>query len=279
MHYLKTSLSGEALKFVTNLPMSGDSFEIAWDTLVTRYENKRFLISAYLDSLTNLKPLKTKAASGLSSLLASATESIGALRALGCFVDYWDPILVHLLVKLLDADSREAWEVKLGSTSTFPTFKQFEDFVIGRTQAMQNLVLEYPNAVSSKEHSNRHSSSTRFGNAVHVGSSDSNTNYPCCPLCDASHNLSGCPTFQSKTSNQRYDIVAQKRRCFNCLGGHALRNCRSIRRCLKCGKQHHTSIHPGKGSQVQGGKAVALSQINEKEPESTIEDSSTSNAE
>lgn len=44
MHYLKTCLSGEALCLITNLPISGDSFTIAWNTLVTRYENKRFLI-------------------------------------------------------------------------------------------------------------------------------------------------------------------------------------------------------------------------------------------
>ncbi|XP_011868131.1 PREDICTED: uncharacterized protein LOC105562154, partial [Vollenhovia emeryi] len=90
MHYLKTSLSGEALKFVVNLPISGANFAIAWDTLVSRYDNKRLLISAHIDRLTNLKPLKNKAATELSSFLATISESLGALRALGCQIEHWD---------------------------------------------------------------------------------------------------------------------------------------------------------------------------------------------
>lgn len=163
-------------------------------------------------------------------------------------------------MKLLDVDSREAWEVKLDSSTACPTFSQFEDFVIGRTQAIQNLFLNHPTAFGNKEHSSRHGTAQRHGGAVHIGFSASTTNFPGCPLCSLSHHLSSCPTFQSKNTNQRYELVSQHRRCFNCLGNHSLQLCRSTRRCLKCGKQHHTSIHPGKINPIQGSKMAATSQ-------------------
>lgn len=46
MHYLKTCVTGEAARLVSNLSISGDNFSIAWELLVSRYENKRFLITA-----------------------------------------------------------------------------------------------------------------------------------------------------------------------------------------------------------------------------------------
>ncbi|XP_011313446.1 uncharacterized protein [Fopius arisanus] len=58
MHYLRLCLSGEPLKLISNLPVSENSFRIAWRTLVDRYENKRLLIAAHLDQLLNPAQMK-----------------------------------------------------------------------------------------------------------------------------------------------------------------------------------------------------------------------------
>lgn len=139
MHYLKTCVTGEAAHLVCNLPVSGDNFDVAWTLLVSRYENKRILITAQLDRITNLKPLKTKSAQGLRSLLTTISEAMGALKALGCAVHYWDPLLLHILMRLLDHETREAWEVQLGSTSAYPTYAQFDEFLVARTRALENV--------------------------------------------------------------------------------------------------------------------------------------------
>lgn len=55
MHYLKNCLSGEATRLIESLPVSGDTFSIAWNTLINGYENKRILISTHLDKILNLK--------------------------------------------------------------------------------------------------------------------------------------------------------------------------------------------------------------------------------
>lgn len=108
MHYLKTCVTGEAARVVGNLPVSDENFSIAWTLLIQRYENKRFLINSQLDRISDLKPLKTKSAKGLRTLLTTISEAIAALRAMGCAVYHWDPLLLHQLVRLLNLDIREA---------------------------------------------------------------------------------------------------------------------------------------------------------------------------
>ncbi|XP_018406210.1 PREDICTED: odorant receptor Or1-like [Cyphomyrmex costatus] len=128
MHYLKTCLSGDAARLVTNLKVSDATFSIAWKTLATRYENKRVLISAHLDKLLGLKPVKSKSPQELNTLMATVTESLGALEALNCNTSSWDPLLIHQLSRLLDEETRVDLEEKLGSSTTYPTLKEFEKF-------------------------------------------------------------------------------------------------------------------------------------------------------
>lgn len=239
MHYLKTCLTQEAARLVANLPISGDNFQIAWDLLLARYENKRFLIAAQLDRITSLKPLKTKSAQGLRNLLTTITEATAALRSLGCAVHSWDPLLLHHLVKLLDSESREAWEVTLGSSTDYPTFTQFEEFLVGRTRALENLGLATSTGTPAATFSGKY----RAKAVAHVAASASDASLNSCPLCGASHHLARCESYQTKTAQQRKDLVLKHRRCFNCLAPHFVKRCNSTKRCLKCGKRHHTTLH------------------------------------
>lgn len=197
MHYLKTCVTGEAARLVGNLPVSGDNFAVAWALLVSRYENKRYLVTAQLDRITGLKPLKTKSAQGLRAFLTTISEAMGAIRALGCAVHHWDPLLLHLLVRLLEPDTREAWEVKLGSSSVYPTYLQFEEFLVGRTRALENLNLPAFAPSSYKEQSNSFSGKPRAKIAAHVATPTTNSGTATFPLCGASHYLARCERYLS----------------------------------------------------------------------------------
>ncbi|XP_024867313.1 uncharacterized protein LOC112451723, partial [Temnothorax curvispinosus] len=231
MHYLKTCVKDEAARMIGNLDVSGDNFLIAWNLLVSRYENTRFLIEAQLDKITSLKPFKTKNAIGLRNFMTTVSETTAALRSLGCAVDKWDPLLLHQVVKLLDPESREAWEVKQGSSTTYPTLEQFEEFLTGRTRAM-NLNPNMTQRTSAASTSGKPYSKV----AAHAAAS-------ACPLCGSSHYLAKCERYQSKTAKQRKEIVIRHKRCFNCLAPHLVKKCTSVTRCLKCGKKHHTTLH------------------------------------
>lgn len=138
-------------------------------------------------------------------------------------------------MRLFDPETREAWEVNLGSSSTCPTYAQFEEFLVARTRAMENLSLPISISGSHKEHSLSSSGKPRTKIAAHVATS-SDTNTLKCLLCGSSHYLAKCERYQTKTVQQRRDIVSKQRRCFNCLGPHAASKCNSTKRCLKCGK-------------------------------------------
>lgn len=237
LHYLKTGLTGEAEKIISNIPVTEENFPIAWNLLTGRYENKRFLINSQLDRLSQLKPLKGKSAQGLNILYTTLSEVVSALRALSCEVQHWDPILLHQVVRLLDPDSREAWEIELGSSSTLPSYKQFEDFLLSRACAMENL------GQASSFSSNKHNASEFRSKAnVHITSTESNNSSECI-LCKAPHQLMRCERYLSKTPHLRREYIIKNKRCFNCLGTHTVYKCTNIKRCFKCGKKHHTTLH------------------------------------
>ncbi|XP_070517916.1 uncharacterized protein [Cardiocondyla obscurior] len=244
MQFLKTSLTGEAAKIIKNLKAQGHNFRLAWKLLVSRYENKRFLINAELDRLAQLKPLKVKSAAGLRSLLSDLLESLGSLEALGCQVKFWDPIIIHHFSGLLDTETREAWELSLGVSRTYPKIDEFEEFLIGRAAAAECM-----KAVSTIE-TTKKSAIPQFRKpfnrtAFQVVNPQSNHVTSICPMCNENHALSNCNKYLIKTVKQRLDFVMKNRRCLNCLGTHIIRNCKSVRRCYKCGKRHHTFIHEG----------------------------------
>lgn len=82
----------------------------------------------------------------------------------------------------------------------------------------------------------------RSKSAAHVANTSSKTSTTSCPLCESSHYLAKCGWYQAKTIQQRKDVT-KYRRCYNCLGPHAMNKCNSTKRCLKCGKRYHTSIY------------------------------------
>lgn len=243
MHYLKTSLTGEAARLISNISISEENFIRAWETLTSRYENRRYLISAQLDKLSNIKPLRHRSSRDLSSFLTNITESLGALRILGCPVHHWEIILLHQFVKLLDTETCEIWENKLGSSMDSPTFAQFEEFLTGRIRTVENLERRSSNSIPSKERSSFVLSRNQPQIKAHISSAPNMEQSNLCIICNMQHRLDKCPSYQNKTRSQRREFVYSQRLCYNCLNNHAVINCPTTRRCFKCGKKHHTSLH------------------------------------
>lgn len=146
-----------------------------------------------------------------------------------------------MLVRLLDINNREIWEDKLESTSD-PTLQQFEDFLMGRIRVMKNLDRQTSSSYS-KSHSNLPVSRHNKIIKAHIATTSSKEQKIVCPVCKDNHYLSICPTYQAKLSSQHYELIKSRHLCYNCLYEHVVHKCTSTRRCLKCGKKHHTSLH------------------------------------
>ncbi|XP_059220130.1 uncharacterized protein LOC131995384 isoform X1 [Stomoxys calcitrans] len=66
-----------------------------------------------------------------------------------------------------------------------------------------------------------------------------------CTLCNRFHALKICPKFIAMTPKERNILVLKKIYCVNCLArSHRFRDCRSGNMCRKCGRPHHTLLHP-----------------------------------
>ncbi|XP_070166989.1 uncharacterized protein [Polyergus mexicanus] len=267
MHYLRTSLMGEAAQLISNLPVSEDSFASAWDLLVSRFENKRLLISAQVDRLFRTKTISQRFSKELNTLLNTTTE---ALNALGAPVQHWDHLLVHLTVQRLDPSTREAWKVKLGSTMDPPSYKNIRTFLTGRARAMESMefgTLSVSPADNPASPALRHSSKPSTATAHVAISPPSGTSETSgCALCSGPHYIVSCPRFRDMSPHLRRNIVIDLYLCFNCLGRHNAVACQNSKRCRECGNKHHTMIHmdgqplPRSSTQGKATSSTAASQ-------------------
>ncbi|XP_018372882.1 PREDICTED: uncharacterized protein LOC108767469 [Trachymyrmex cornetzi] len=240
LQYLKTSLTGSAAHLLKNMAVTEDNFPKAWETLSSFYENKTLLVNAALQSLLNLKRMNKESAMDLERLYTSAMQIYTSLETLRRPVESWDDFLVFLIVQRLDSETVKAWEQLLGATTEPPTWIKFTDFLVSRLRSLQ----AYERSRSSK------SSITPLPTALkahYQGKSKEKEGHQnlCCSLCSAKHHPSNCHQYRSKSLPQRLEIISKHKLCYNCLGTHRVAACRTVRRCVRCGKKHHTSIHPG----------------------------------
>ncbi|KAM0736437.1 hypothetical protein ACS0PU_010398 [Formica fusca] len=287
MHYLRTSLLGEAAQLISNLPVSEDAFASAWDLLVNRYENKRLLISAQVDRLFRTKTISQRSAKELNSLLNNTTEALNALESHGAPVQHWDHLLVHLIVQRLDPSTREAWEVKLGSTTDPPSYKDIRTFLTGRARAMESMEFgtssssPAPRPAPSPLRQTIKTSAATAHVAISPPSGTSETSE--CALCSGSHYIVSCPRFRDMSAHLRRNIVIDKRLCFNCLGRHKAVACQNLKRCRECGNKHHTMIHmdsqPPPRSTMQDKATPSTTTTQTSAPASPFKSTSTSASE
>ncbi|XP_063981496.1 uncharacterized protein LOC135164771 [Diachasmimorpha longicaudata] len=258
MHYLRTSLKDEPARIISNIAISDDSFASAWELLLTRYENKRLLVSAQLERLLNPPGMTAHSARELNTLLTTVAEALNALEALGSPTAHWDQVLVYVVSKRLSSKLREAWEVKVGSSTDFPSFSAFKDFLTGRARAMESMEINTPARSTDQATRPTTVSSRRPPLSVKVhhaaapqpqqtrptprNTSSGKVTYPC-SMCQADHYLSTCTSFRQLNGPARREIVERYYLCYNCLGRHSVKDCRSQTRCQLCGGLHHTMLH------------------------------------
>ncbi|XP_072757728.1 uncharacterized protein [Anoplolepis gracilipes] len=238
LQYLKASLTGTAAHLLKNTAITAGNFQKAWNDLVSFYENKRLLVNSAIQALLSLKRIPKESASDLEVLYTSIMQIYRTLETLQRPVDKWDDFLVFLAIQRLDSESVKVWEQHLGSTKEPPTWKHFCEFLVTRLLSLQ--AFEKSQNISTKKKTPHY-----MMKSYHQMQKRSNTNQsaPSCIICDAKHFLTGCPQYNSQTTQQWYFLVTKHGLCYNCLGKHRISECRSLKRCMKCGKKHHTTIH------------------------------------
>nr|XP_022905464.1 uncharacterized protein LOC111417425 [Onthophagus taurus] len=106
-HYLRAALKDKASHTLSSLSASENNYQIAWDLLKERYENKRLIIQNHVASLFEIPSLQKESHGKLRQLLDTLNKNLRALESLGQPVHTWDVLIIHIVVNKLDPSSRK----------------------------------------------------------------------------------------------------------------------------------------------------------------------------
>ncbi|RVE41994.1 hypothetical protein evm_013355 [Chilo suppressalis] len=271
MHYLVSSLSGDALGLIRTYPVQGIFYREAYETLIARYRNKRELAFTCWKEMQNIN-FKINSPFDFRRTLDLFNENLNILKGLNLPTDNWDFILCYLILSKLDTKTRCAFE-QLNSTMELPSYQDLKSFLYAKCEALVRDTHfssnDYnkprcsekvqPTKVNSFASRNK-STSVFLSNSSHsskqlqssnVTKSNSNalsqsSAHPIvtCSFCSENHSVNLCHKFAQTPVSERIEFVKSHRLCFNCLRpSHTVSDCKSIFRCQKCRHRHHTLLH------------------------------------
>ena len=235
LHYLKTSITGEAASLLKHIQVTGANYVQAWETLNQRYDNRRIIVNALLKRLFYQKKCTNQTAAQLKSLLDCTTEVMNSLKNIKVPTDSWDPVIIFLIVQKLDPESHKEWEQTAYSVNAqvLPTWKELREFLEAKFRTLE-MVSPTTTTKPTKER------------VLHVTAAE-NDKQKQCALCKETHTLCHCSIFNKMTINERSEHVKANKLCFNCLGaGHSVFKCRMPMSCRTCKRRHHTLLHQPK---------------------------------
>lgn len=129
LFYLKQRTSGEAKEIVDNAPLTNAGFLIAWNQLVSQYENKRMQINAQLKTLFNLPVVNTMCSASIRKLQRKINCCISNLNSLEIDTDNWDPIFVYLCSTKLPRETLREFEKTLQDCAEMPSWPDLDLFL------------------------------------------------------------------------------------------------------------------------------------------------------
>lgn len=94
-HYLRASLTGTSLQTIQSLPITNESYKIAWQHLREMFENKRLIINSHLNAIFSLPGAKANSNACTRLVYDGLIVNVETLRNLGEPVESWSSIIVY----------------------------------------------------------------------------------------------------------------------------------------------------------------------------------------
>ncbi|XP_018407213.1 PREDICTED: uncharacterized protein LOC108783203 [Cyphomyrmex costatus] len=240
LQYLKSTLTGDASGVISALEISAANYQIAWDILKERYDNRRMIVHTHIKAILDLPSLTKEDSTELRRIADGAIRHVQALKALKCPTAHWDDLLVYILTSKFDPRTLREWQSSLTGTET-PTFKQFNDFI-----SQHCLVLETTNKVSlASKDTNKNSQTNAKRQSTCAATVKSKCNY-----CKGEHPMYYCKEFLALPIKQRAVEVAK----------FAISN--TIRCCTSSAEDHSGTSGTGESSIQNSTTAVTTHSSN-----------------
>ncbi|XP_059217400.1 uncharacterized protein LOC131994647 [Stomoxys calcitrans] len=218
LYHLRLKVKGPAAGIVRKYQLCAENFELAWEALRSRYENKRILVDNQLKVLLNLKSITSESSDSLQRIQTTINDCLAALRTQDISTRDWDPLLVYLCSTKLPHETLSLWEQSLKSHRELPKWAEMDRFLSDRYEVVERL-----NSI----HGTRGSSMK--GLEVNAFTNTESKSPVVCKLCNANaHSLKNCTKFRDLSPSSRNKFVSQNRMCLNCLSyRHVRKDCQS----------------------------------------------------
>ncbi|XP_073841583.1 uncharacterized protein [Musca autumnalis] len=240
LFHLRAKTRGEANHIVKRFPLTDSNFDLAWEALRQRFENKRILINHQLRKIFDIDHVSSEKEKPLRNLQYTINNCLSVLRTYNISVISWDPILVYWVSSKLPEDTLTAWESSLANNKEMPSWDQLDDFITKRLNMIES--------VSDIRKQNSHSSSSQKV-ASYNTSASTESFQKTCKACKQIHPLRNCSKFRTWPLSDKRKFVFDNKVCENCLSyghiaKHIAKRCKSEHRCQTCRQSHHTLLHP-----------------------------------
>ena len=248
VQYLIGKLSGRALIVCAGIPPVASNYNILWNALIEKYQDKRTLATSYLEQIINFKPISTASSSTLDMFIEHFVTAEAALQQLE-IPNLSDFIILYLALNRLDKHTVSLFE-QAHRNDSLPSFKNLVKFV--KEQSKIHLLRTPNTSISTNTYSHSHKDNR---SQYHTNSkskqvhsfvvNDVHSVQRSCKLCKSAeiHPLYKCEYFLKQDPIIRADLVKKHNYCKNCLGFHDLKYCKSQSRCFICNLRHHTKLH------------------------------------
>ena len=237
-HYLRSTLSGQALDLIKSLPMNDANYIVALTKLQQRYDNKSLVIQSHIRESLNSPRIRSASAQELFNLHSHVSAHVAALQALKQPILHWDAWLVTIIVERMDYATAHEWQLRRPDTE-LPSYAEVMEFLSSRciafesSETLLNRVNTDKDCQHNKSLNTKKSTDRGYLKGALLAANDSFDQK--CACCSSIHKLFSCTKFKDLSVSERLNLVRDAKLCFNCLYPyHTVNKCRSRYSCQTC---------------------------------------------
>jgi hypothetical protein len=140
LFYLKGCLKNISLfAEISSLELTEDNYDLAWELLVNRYENRKTLVNQHIKAIFNLSKVDRNSASSLRQLIDNISKHIHCLKSQK--IEITDAVLVFIVTSKIDSLTHQLWEAhdSVNNVDAVATFESLKLFISNRARALENV--------------------------------------------------------------------------------------------------------------------------------------------
>ncbi|KAJ8964448.1 hypothetical protein NQ317_005384 [Molorchus minor] len=263
-----------ARELVESFPPSAENYNIAIDSLVSRFGKEELLVEYYVRELLKLVLTNLKVKMSLSTLYDKLESQLRSLETLGVTSEKYAAMLFPLVESSLPEERLRVWQ---RSQNSYANEEFFNRSSIEKTYGVFEKEVEDEEKISMavsgfdvKSKTTEKPKETSIPTASGLINQQKSPVCVKCVFCKGSHRSEDCKEAQKMTLTEKKKILSSRGCCHSCLKfGHIARRCRVNIQCNNCKNRHSTlmcnkeesSEGTGKSKQNENGSSLTVDNL------------------